>query len=258
MAIYRFSMKHGSRANGTSAAAHCNYILREQRYNYGAHELIHSESGNLPEWATDAEDFWDAADYFEAVNARLYTEFEIALPRELTTQQQIRLVKDFVQAEIGDRHPYTLAIQQPQAQDGKPNPHVHVMFTSRSLADGIEREREVFFKRANSHHPEQGGAPKDRQWMTKERLLDLRESWATHANVGLKRAGQEAVIDHRSLEAQGIDRPAEPKLSPYESMLWKQGIHSEKVEELLLIRELVELEKRQAVNIRPLAKMIMC
>lgn len=248
-------MKHGSRVNGTSAAAHCSYILREQRYEYGAHELIHSESENLPKWATSVTDFWDAADEFEAVNARLYSEFEIALPRELTSQQQIRLVRDFVQAEIGDRHPYTWAIHEPNAQDGKPNPHVHVMFTSRSLADGIEREREVFFKRANRHQPEQGGAPKDRQWMAKERLLDLRESWETHANRALKRAGHSAVIDHRSLEAQGVDRPAEPKLSPYESMLWKQGIFSEKVEELLLIRELVELEKRQATNIETLQKL---
>lgn len=248
-------MKHGSRANGTSASAHCNYILREQRYEYGAHELIHSESANLPEWATSPNDFWDAADEFEAVNARLYTEFEIALPRELTSEQQVRLVRDFVQAEIGDQHPYTWAIHEPKAQDGKPNPHVHVMFTSRSLADGIEREREVFFKRANRHQPEQGGAPKNRQWMAKERLLDLRESWETHANVALKRAGHNAVIDHRSLEAQGIDRPAEPKLSPYESMLWKQGILSEKVEELLLIRELVELEKQQTANLEALEKL---
>ena len=254
MAIYRFSMKHGSRANGTSAAAHAHYVLREQRYEYGAHELIHAESGNLPNWATDAEDFWNAADDFEAVNARLYTEFEIALPRELTTDQQIRLAKDFIQAEIGERHPYTMAIHEPTAQDGKPNPHVHVMFTTRSLDDGIEREKEVFFKRANSQHPEQGGAAKDRSWMTKERLLDLRELWKSHANLALKRTGHAAVIDHRTLEAQGIDRPAEPKLSPYESMLWKQGIISEKVEKILLLRELVELEKQQVANIEALQK----
>ena len=238
-------MKHGSRANGTSAAAHCNYILREQRYDYGAHELIHSESGNLPEWARSATDFWNLADEFEAVNARLYSEFEIALPRELTTQQQIRLVRDFVQEEIGVRHPYTLAIHESDASDGKTNPHVHVMFSTRSLTDGIERPREVFFKKANPKQSVQGGAPKDRQWMAKERLLDLRESWEAHANVALKRAGLSAVIDHRSLEAQGIQRKPETKLTLYESMLWKQGVVTPAVQEVLLLREIATLQNHQ-------------
>lgn len=238
-------MKHGSRANGTSAAAHCNYILREQRYEYGAHELIHSESGNLPEWATNAEDFWNAADDFEAVNARLYTEFEIALPRELTTQQQIRLAQDFIRAEIGDNHPYTMAIHEPNASDGKTNPHVHVMFSTRSCADRIDRNRDIFFKRANSKQPEQGGAPKDRRWMHRDRLLELRESWETHANLALNRAGLNTVIDHRTLQSQGVERRPEAKLTVYESMLWKQGVVMPAVQEVLLLREIASLQTHQ-------------
>lgn len=247
MAIYRFSLKHGSRADGKSGGGHVRYILRTERYDYGAHELTYTESGNMPAWASGPTEFWDAADTYERVNAQVYSEFEIALPRELNDDQRLRLVKDFVKAEIGEKHPYTLAIHEAEAMDGGKNPHVHVMFTTRAL-DGIERPKEQFFKRANAKHPEQGGAQKDRSWKPKERLIALRQSWENHCNLALKRAGQTAVIDHRSLEAQGIDRPAEPKLSPYESMLWKQGILSEKVEEILLIRELTALEKTQSAN----------
>lgn len=249
MAIYRFSIKHGSRGNGKSGGAHARYILRETKYDYGAHELKHTESSNLPPWANSAAEFWDAADKSEQANARIYTEFEIALPRELTTDQQIRLAQNFIRSEVGDRHPYTMAIHEPKASDSNPNPHIHVMFTTRTL-DGIERSEAVFFKRANSKQPEQGGAPKERSWIEKRRLEELRESWQEHANLALKRAGHEVTIDHRSLEAQGIDRSAEPKLTPYETMLWKQGIFSEKVEEVLLIRELAALEKTQEANER--------
>ncbi|ESA36567.1 mobilization protein a [Leptolyngbya sp. Heron Island J] len=254
MAIYRFSLKHGSRADGKSSGGHVRYILRTERYEYGAHELTYTESGNMPAWASGPTEFWDAADTYERVNAQVYSEFEIALPRELTDDQRLWLVKDFVKTEIGEKHPYTLAIHNVEAMDGGRNPHVHVMFTTRAL-DGIERPKEQFFKRANAKHPEQGGAQKDRSWKPKERLIALRQSWENHCNVTLKCAGHTAVVDHRSLEAQGIDRPAEPKLSPYESMLWKQGILSEKVEEILLIRELTALEKTQAANEEILQKL---
>lgn len=242
MAIYRFCLKQGSRANGKSGGSHARYITRTERYRYGAHELTYTESGNMPSWSTQNPlDFWDAADTFERSNAQVYSEFEIALPRELNDEQRLKLVKAFVAAEIGEKHPYTLAIHKVEAMDGGSNPHVHVMFTTRAL-DGIERPKERFFKRANSRHPEQGGAKKDRSWQPKERLLELRESWETHCNNALERAGHDALIDRRTLKEQGIERQPEPKLSPYETMLWKHGIMSEKVEDILLLRELAAIQ----------------
>ncbi|MDV3351304.1 MobA/MobL family protein [Leptothoe sp. LEGE 181152] len=237
-------MKQGSRTDGKSGGSHVRYIMRTERYRYGAHELTYSESGNMPSWATQNPlEFWDAADTFERANAQVYSEFEIALPRELNDEQRLKLVKAFVAAEIGEQHPYTLAIHEVEAMDGGSNPHVHVMFTTRAL-DGIERPKELFFKRANSRHPEQGGAKKDRSWQPKERLLELRESWETHCNNALKRAGYDALIDRRTLTEQGIERQPEPKLSPYETMLWKHGIMSEKVEDILLLRELAAIQSQ--------------
>ncbi|NET34462.1 MAG: MobA/MobL family protein [Cyanothece sp. SIO1E1] len=247
VAIYRFSMKHGSRAKGSSSGAHARYILRQERYEYAADQLTHFESGNMPKWAQTHTDFWDAADRYESANARLYTEFEIALPRELTFDPQRTLVRNFVETHIGDRHPYTIAFHEVEAMDGNKTPHVHVMFTTRTL-DSIERGKEQFFKRANPKAPEQGGAPKERSWIAKDKLIELRQSWEQHANLALKRAGQDATIDCRTLEAQGIDRKPEPKLSPYEAMLWKQGVKSERVEAVLVLRELAAQQHQQAAN----------
>nr|WP_252991267.1 MobA/MobL family protein [Shigella sonnei] len=78
----------------------------------------------------------------------------------MTREQRIELVEDFVQKELGDRHAYQYAIHNPPgAIDGKEQPHAHIMFCER-VNDGIERDPQQFFKRANSKSPERGGAKK--------------------------------------------------------------------------------------------------
>ncbi len=56
--------------------------------------------------------FWQAADQFERANGSTYRELEIALPRELTPEQRLELVQDFVRQEAGERHarvlPFTI------------------------------------------------------------------------------------------------------------------------------------------------------
>ncbi|MGK4724815.1 MobA/MobL family protein, partial [Salmonella enterica] len=97
---------------------------------------------------------------FERKHGTAYREIEIALPRELTRDQRIELVEDFVQKELGDRHAYQYEIHNPPgAIDGKEQPHEHIMFCER-INDGIERDTQQFFKRANSKSPERGGAKK--------------------------------------------------------------------------------------------------
>lgn len=49
------------------------------------------------------------------------------------------------------------------------------MFSERQL-DGINRKLDKFFKRANSQKPALGGAMKNRERQTKDRLLELRKS----------------------------------------------------------------------------------
>ena len=242
MAIYRFSMKHGSRAKGASAGAHARYVLREEKY--GKRDLMFAESGNLPEWSERGIQFWDAADLYEAENARLYTEFEISMPRELDTRQQILLIQEFIKSEIGEQHPYTVALHEANARDGGKNPHVHLMFSTRKH-DDYRRSERVFFKRANSKEPWEGGARKDRSWIAKTRLVDLRETWEHMANSALKAAGEEARVDARSLADQGIDRAPQPKLTPFEYQLWQQGIITSKVEQILVLEEIALFQKKQ-------------
>ena len=171
----------------------------------------------MPAWAAHKpSEFWKAADTSERANGCTYREIEIALPRELKPEQRLELVRDFVRQEIGDRHAYQFAIHNPKAAiAGGEQPHAHIMFSER-LNDGIHRDPEQYFKRANTKEPERGGAKKARFGETlterKEYLVAQRECWAALQNKHLERYQHTDRVDARSLKAQGIEREPERHL----------------------------------------------
>ncbi|MCV5432334.1 DNA primase, partial [Escherichia coli] len=88
MAIYHLTAKTGSRSGGQSARANADYIQREGKYARDMDEVLHAESGHMPEFVERPADYWDAADLYERANGRLFKEVEFALPVELTLDQQ--------------------------------------------------------------------------------------------------------------------------------------------------------------------------
>jgi hypothetical protein len=227
---------HMNISTGPKGAAfeHAQYIAREGRFadeeKYGP--VIAQAQANFPEWAREERNaFWTASDEFERANGNTYREYELALPRELSREQQIALVERFAEQELGSTRVYQWAIHEPNASDGKPQPHVHLMFSDRQL-DGIERGAAQFFKRYNSKNPERGGAQKFSYGAGKEEAArtyeGIRERWATVQNLALEHAGVEARVDHRSLAAQGIlDREPELHRGPAVSGIEARGEVSE-------------------------------
>lgn len=231
MASYHCTIKSGKRGKGS---AHADYIAREGRYasaaekqneltaaghdeyiarsgRFGRYEdLVYSESGNMPGWAQDSKDFWRAAEQYERANGRIYTEIEVALPNELSKEQKIELVREFIKEQLGEDHPYSVAIHEKDAalDPSKRQPHAHIMFSERKL-DGIERAKEIFFKQAarpgRGERPEEHGAKKDRRWHEKKAVNRIREDWANIQNRYLERYGHEVRVDHRNLEDQKIE-----------------------------------------------------
>lgn len=185
--------------------SHASYIFREGRYsaNELKEQLEYKASGNLPEWAKDGKDFWKEGDQREQIGGRVYREIVVALPNELTKEQRIQLTNDFIQEHIGDQHAYSVAIHSKEAtlKEGVKQPHAHIMFSERKL-DGIQRDKKLYFKKANTKQPERGGNKKDRSWITKEKLNHLRESWAIMQNQTLEKYGHEARVDHRSFKVR--------------------------------------------------------
>ena len=127
MAIYHLTAKTGSRTGGQSAASHADYIARDGQYERGEDDdVVHRESGHMPEWAQDdPRTYWAAADENERANGRLFRDVEFALPKELSERQQVALAREFsasVTTGTGERLPYTLAVHHGEGE----NPHAHL------------------------------------------------------------------------------------------------------------------------------------
>jgi hypothetical protein len=239
MAHYHLHVKPGPKGSG---AEHAQYIERGGRFKterYG--EIGEKESGNLPDWSRgSAARFFAAADEHERANGNAYREFELALPVELSDIERGQLVREFVAEQIGDRHAYAWAIHEPRGH----NPHVHVMFSER-IRDGIERGPEQYFKRANGKNPERGGHAKSDRFTSRqgpEEVQALRARWAEVQNAALARAGIEARVDHRSLEAQGIEREPMQHRGPAVSGIEARG----DVADVSVRREAERAERAQA------------
>ncbi len=226
MAIYHLTAKTVSRGIVTAKARY-DYIEREGRYASDKAEVEYSQSGNMPEWANDARKYWDSADVYERGNGRLFKQLEFALPKELTPDQQKELVQGYVDklttVQSGPL-PYSFAIHKGH---DKENPHCHLLLSER-VNDGHTRSPETWFKRANSKEPERGGAKKTTDLMPKEWLQEARREWGQQANKALEKAGYEARIDHRSLEAQGIERKPTRHLGPTAAAMERKGIATDR------------------------------
>ncbi len=209
MATFHCAVKYGNTGN---AALHAEYILREGRYFYGEkrEELVYKEYGNLPAWAKDNPVlFWNMADKHERSNGRAYFEFEVALPSELTHEQNIALVHELVEKHIGPNKAYTFAIHDKDAtlESEHRNVHAHIMFCERSF-DGIERSPEKFFSQFVPKYPHRGGAKKDDRFtgkfgMGRETIRNIRFDFADMTNKHLAMNGfADVKVDARSLREQ--------------------------------------------------------
>ena len=231
--LYHLSFRSGSRAGGASARATYEYVTRQDEYGGPDRDpAIYTESDHMPSWAQDdAAEYWAAADLYERVNGRLHVSADFALPRDLSAEDQIGLAREFAhELTDGEGLPYTLAIHAGRDEDGQEhNPHAHLMFSERQN-DGIERSREQWFKRANSEHPERGGAPKSRTFHGRAWVEQARERWARLTNEKLAQAGRSERVDHRSYERQGIDRQPGEHYGPSAAHMAGRGDDHERLE----------------------------
>jgi hypothetical protein len=148
------------------------------------------------------------------VNGRLFVEVEVALPRELEFEQRVELAREMAEwlsykmpsretdAVSDGPLPYTLVLHKGHDEQ---NPHAHIMLNERPT-DGVVRELEVAFKRANREHPELGGAAKSMAFKHPDTMNEVRQEWELKANAALERAGREERINHRSYKERGLSR----------------------------------------------------
>ncbi|HME41225.1 MAG TPA: MobQ family relaxase [Steroidobacteraceae bacterium] len=225
MAVYFLNMKTFGRANGSSAASAVAYRagerIRDERtgrtYDHSdRQDVMHKEivlpskfSDHEMAWARDRASLWNAAENAETrKNARVAREYLVALPVELSPQQRSILVRGFSQ-ELSDRYGFAVdfAIHAPRDFPGSDprNYHAHVLATTREVTiDGLGAKTTLDMR--DGDRRKLGLEPVINE------LLHVRARWATLTNEALQQAHIAARIDHRTLEAQGIDREPQPSI----------------------------------------------
>ncbi|WP_327753225.1 Ti-type conjugative transfer relaxase TraA (plasmid) [Sphingobium sp. SJ10-10] len=230
MAIYHFSAKIISRANGSSAVASAAYRSASELYdkrlgrdhNFSNKAgVIHSEvmlPEGAPERLNDRTTLWNEVEAGEKrKDAQLAREVEFSIPRELNQQQGVQLAREFVEKQFVDRGMVAdLNVHWDYAEDGSPKPHAHVMLSMREVG------------------PE-GFGQKVRDWNRTELLQGWREAWADHVNERLAELDIDARIDHRTLEAQGIELEPQHKIGPAGSRRLDRGEDAERADDHLRI-----------------------
>lgn len=136
----------------------------------------------MPDNGADAAAWLKGQEDTDRKNARVIDKVMLALPRDLSPEQRVALVRGFAEAVTLGRASWLAAFHENTANAN--NPHCHLVVRDR---DPATRKRVIGMS-------EKGSTER------------LREMWEIHANQALREAGHEIRIDRRTLEAQGIAR----------------------------------------------------
>lgn len=226
MAIYHCTCKIISRGQGRSAVGAAAYRSGEKLYNeYDGIEHDYTKKGgvvyseimlceNAPKEYQDRRTLWNAVEQIEkSSKAQLAREYEVALPVELSREEQIKLVRDFAKENFVDNG-MCVDFSIHDKEDG--NPHAHIMLTTRPIEQdnswGVKQKKEyILDKNGQKQYDKKKQTYKCKtvkttNWDSKEFLQRSRESWAEKINQELEKKSLPQRIDHRSLKEQGVDR----------------------------------------------------
>ena len=234
------SFKIISRGKGQSCMTSRAYYADEKKYSEYecCWKYPHSSSSrvkwvevmlpsNAPRAYADPQTLWNAVDAAEtSVNAQTARSMLFALPRELTDEQNLALVRDFCQREFVDKG---MVCNFFYHDKGDGNPHVHIMLTLRAMDENgkwLPKSKNVYALDENGNRIR---APNGSWKRVKVNTVDWnerkygeiwRQDWAAAQNAALEAAGRAERVDMRSLERQGVeDRLPQKHLGPTASAL---------------------------------------
>ncbi len=224
MAIFHMSFSNISAGKGRSAIASAAYRSGEKLFDqregksYFFARSVMPESfiltpKNAPEWAKNREKLWNEVERKDRKsNSRYAKEFNVALPVELSEDEQKELLTKYVQENFVDSGMVAdVAIHR----DHPDNPHAHVMLTNRPFNPdgtwGIKSKKQyILDKNGNKTYTGTSKYPKSRKmllidWDKKEKIDEWRHNWATSVNQVLAQKNLLDRISEKTFAGQGID-----------------------------------------------------
>lgn len=286
MAIYHCSIKIIGRSDGKSAVASSAYRSGEKLTDDRT-GLIHdftkkrgvvftevSLPAHAPPEYADRNVLWNAVEKAEKKsNAQLAREIEVALPKELSRECQIEIVRRYVQenfVSVGMCADWALH------DKGDGNPHAHIMLTMRGIKpDGswAQKEKKIYALDEEGNRiplidPATGEQklgkrneklwkritvePND--WNDQNKAEIWRKPWADICNEYLS---LEQQIDHRSYKRQELDLEPTIHEGYHARKTEKAGFVSNRCEYNRIVRKLNELKAGWLLTMQALQKTIM-
>lgn len=247
---FHFNISMISRGKSKSAVASAAYISCEKLTNewdgvthdyHNKKGLLHSEiflPENVPIELKDRNTLWNSVELNEkASNAQLARNFIIALPKELSFEENRKLITDFIQENFVSKGMIVdLAIHN-ENDEGNNNVHAHIMTTLRPINEKgqwqAKSKKEYVLDEKGEKIKLKSGNYKTRKveltdWNDKGNAEKWRESFAKLCNQYLDKNNLEKRVDHRSFERQGKEEIPTIHMGASASALEKKGIETDK------------------------------
>ena len=247
MAIFHLNIKIITRGKGMSAVSAAAYragVKITNAYDGVTHDytrktgVVHTEiilPGHAPRIYYDRSVLWNAVENVEkAKNSQLAREIDIALPVELSREQNLELVRNYVKNSFVDKG-MCADISIHDNRDG--NPHAHIMLTMRPINEngiwGSKQKKEYILDKCGKkiYDPKKKTykcrSVESTDWNDRDKAEEWRKAWADSVNEYLKKLNQPVKIDHRSYIRQGIEQIPTIHLGPAAWQMEKRGIQTD-------------------------------
>lgn len=247
---FHFNISMTSRGKGKSAVASSAYISREKITNewdgvthdyHNKKDLLYKEiflPENAKEEFKDRATLWNSVELNEkAINAQLARNFIIALPKELSFEDNKKLITEFIQENFVSQGMIADLAIHDESEEGNQNIHAHIMTTVRPLNEdgswGQKSKKEYVFDENGEPVLTKSGKQKTRKieltdWNKRTNAEKWRSNFADLCNRYLEENNLQKRVDHRSYERQGRDEIPTIHMGASASALERKGIRTEK------------------------------
>ena len=205
----------------------------------------------------DNQELWNKAEHAEKrKDARVGREYIIAIPHELMQKgkrkQGLECVMEYCD-KIAKRYGVAIEFAIHDQDDNNKNFHAHILTTTRKAS--FENGELVLTEKSDLELSDKKLRQLGKK-TGKEQITSLRKLNADISNKHLAKNGFDERVDHRTLDAQGIDRLPKLHLTRAEMELEKRGKKTKKgdynrliAEQNAIRKELQEVEKQLSLYV---------
>lgn len=250
MAIYTMQIKTVSRSSGHSATAKIAYNCRDKitdmrtgeihKYNSAkmSKDLVYSEITykDVTLDKKERSEIWNNAELAEnRKDSRTAREYVVALPKELSAEQNIELVREFA-TELTTKFNNVADWAIHNEKDGNGNIHAHILTTTREFNPETKQLGERTSIEWNNTKCQKNNVP-----VTQEQIKEIRKDWETIQNKHLSMAGLDLAV---SCERKEDRETVKKHLGKEAVALERQGVETELGNHNRTIDNVLQLERQ--------------